>query len=130
MSVQGPLTFLFTDIEGSTRLWEQHSAAMRDALAQHDRLLRASIDRHAGRVFSTSGDGLVASFTSAHQAAAAAVDAGVVQKLDPAIVTNLKHLYPEAVNKDGYGATLFFFAFGIAYRKDKLQQAGAAYDVA
>ncbi|MCC6777710.1 MAG: ABC transporter substrate-binding protein [Hyphomicrobiales bacterium] len=55
---------------------------------------------------------------------AAAIDAGVLQKLDPAIVTNLKHLYPEAVNKDGYGATLFFFSFGIAYRKDKLQQAG------
>ncbi|PWT85823.1 MAG: hypothetical protein C5B56_13430, partial [Proteobacteria bacterium] len=57
---------------------------------------------------------------------AAAIDAGVLQKLDPAIVKNLKHLYPETVNKDGYGATLFFFAFGVAYRKDKLQQAGIA----
>jgi putative spermidine/putrescine transport system substrate-binding protein len=55
---------------------------------------------------------------------AAAIEAGVVQKLDPTIVTNLKHLYPEAVNKDGYGATLFFYAFGIAYNKDKLKQAG------
>ena len=55
---------------------------------------------------------------------AAAIDAGVVQKLDPAIVTNLKHLYPDAVDKNGYGATLFFFAFGIAYNKDKLKQAG------
>jgi putative spermidine/putrescine transport system substrate-binding protein len=55
---------------------------------------------------------------------AAAIDAGVLQKLDPAIVTNLKHLYPDAVNKNGYGATLFFFSFGIAYNKDKLKQAG------
>jgi putative spermidine/putrescine transport system substrate-binding protein len=55
---------------------------------------------------------------------AAAIEAGVVQKLDPAIVTNLQHLYAESVNKDGYGATLFYYAFGIAYNKDKLKQAG------
>lgn len=54
----------------------------------------------------------------------AAIDAGVLQKLDPAIVTNLKYLYPEAVNKDGYGAAVFYFAFGIAYNRDKLKQAG------
>jgi putative spermidine/putrescine transport system substrate-binding protein len=54
----------------------------------------------------------------------AAIEAGVVQKLDPAIVTNLKHLYPQAVNRDGYGAMLFFFSLGIAYNKDKLKQAG------
>src|SRR5262249_52065075 len=46
---------------------------------------------------------------------AAAIDAKVLGKLNPAIVTNLKHLYPEAVDKDGYGATLFYFSFGIAY---------------
>lgn len=57
---------------------------------------------------------------------ASAVDAGVLAKLDPAIVTNLKHLYPEAVGKDGYGATLFYFSFGIAYNTDKLKQAGIA----
>ena len=55
---------------------------------------------------------------------AAAITAGVVQKLDPAIVTNLKHLHPEALDKDGYGAALFFFSMGIAYNKDKLKQAG------
>jgi len=55
---------------------------------------------------------------------AAAIDAGVLQRLDPAIVTNLKHLFPEAVQKDGYGATLFFFSFGIAYNKNKLKAAG------
>lgn len=55
---------------------------------------------------------------------AEAVRAGVLQKLDPTIVTNLKYLYPGAVNKDGYGASMFFFSFGIAFNKDKLKQAG------
>jgi len=55
---------------------------------------------------------------------ASAIDAKVLAKLDPAIVTNLKYLYPEAVNKEGYGATIFFFSFGIAYNKDKLKEAG------
>lgn len=54
---------------------------------------------------------------------AAAIDAGVLAKIDPAIVTNLKHLYPEAVNKEGYGATLFFFSFVIAYNKDQFRKA-------
>lgn len=54
----------------------------------------------------------------------AAIDAGVVAKLDPKVVTQLKNLYPEAVGKDGYGATLFFYSVGIAYNKDKLKQAG------
>jgi class 3 adenylate cyclase len=45
--VEGALsTFLFTDIAGSTRLWEDHAAAMGAALAQHDALLRASIEGH------------------------------------------------------------------------------------
>jgi hypothetical protein len=43
-----PVTFLFTDIEGSTRLWEEHPEAMRAALLQHDDLLRACIDRTGG----------------------------------------------------------------------------------
>ena len=43
----GTVTFLFTDIEGSTRLWESHAAAMRAALARHDGLLRACIDGRA-----------------------------------------------------------------------------------
>lgn len=53
---------------------------------------------------------------------AEAIRAGVVQKLDPAIVTNLKNLYPQALNKDGYGPALFFFSFGIAFNKDKLKR--------
>jgi putative spermidine/putrescine transport system substrate-binding protein len=55
---------------------------------------------------------------------AAAIDAGVLEKLDPSIVTNLQHLYPDAVYKDNYSAVLFYFSFGIAYNKDKLKAAG------
>jgi putative spermidine/putrescine transport system substrate-binding protein len=54
----------------------------------------------------------------------AAAQAGVLQKLDPAVVANLAYLYPQAVGKDGLSAALFFFSFGIAYNTDKLKQAG------
>ena len=52
----GTITFLFTDIEGSTRLWEEHPEAMREALARHDELLRQAIESHGGQVFKTVGD--------------------------------------------------------------------------
>ena len=55
-------TFLFTDIEGSTRLWEEHAAAMGAALAQHDHLLRSAIERGGGTVIKTTGDGMLAVF--------------------------------------------------------------------
>ena len=42
----GTVTFLFTDIEGSTRLWEQHPEAMRPALARHDEVLREGVAAH------------------------------------------------------------------------------------
>jgi predicted ATPase/class 3 adenylate cyclase len=64
----GALTFLFTDIEGSTRLWEDHPEAMRGALLQHDLLLRACIETHGGRVFKTVGDAFCAVFTNPRQA--------------------------------------------------------------
>jgi predicted ATPase/class 3 adenylate cyclase len=55
-------TFLITDIEGSTRLWEEHAAGMGPALAQHDRLLRAAIEGGGGTVIKTTGDGMLAVF--------------------------------------------------------------------
>jgi putative spermidine/putrescine transport system substrate-binding protein len=55
-----------------------------------------------------------------------AVEAGVLGQIDPTIVTELKYLYPEAVDKDRRYAALFFFALGIAYNKDKFKQAGIA----
>ncbi len=66
-------TFLFTDIEGSTRLWEEHAAAMGRALAEHDRLLRSSIEATGGSVVKTTGDGMLAVFADP----AAAVDAAL-----------------------------------------------------
>jgi class 3 adenylate cyclase len=52
----GTVTFLFTDIEGSTRLRDEHPDAMRDALARHDELLRAAIEANDGVVVKTTGD--------------------------------------------------------------------------
>jgi TolB-like protein/class 3 adenylate cyclase/Tfp pilus assembly protein PilF len=71
----GTVTLLFTDIEGSTRLWEAHAAAMRAALARHDALVRHCIDDHEGHVFKTGGDAFCAAFHTAPDAIAAAVEA-------------------------------------------------------
>jgi predicted ATPase/class 3 adenylate cyclase len=56
------VTFLFTDIEGSTRLWEQEQERMRPALARHDGLARAAVEDHHGVVVKMSGDGIHAAF--------------------------------------------------------------------
>ena len=69
------VTFLFTDIEGSTRRWESGADAMRVALAAHDKVLRSAIEAHEGFVFSHTGDGMAAAFTSPMSAVDAAVDA-------------------------------------------------------
>jgi predicted ATPase/class 3 adenylate cyclase len=58
----GLSSFLITDIEGSTRLWEEHAGAMGAALAEHDRLLRSSVEACGGTVIKTTGDGLLAVF--------------------------------------------------------------------
>ncbi|HXW81378.1 MAG TPA: adenylate/guanylate cyclase domain-containing protein, partial [Acidimicrobiales bacterium] len=71
----GTVTFLFTDIEGSTRLWEEDRNAMAQSLERHDEILRGAIANHDGLVFSTGGDGLAAAFQRAHDAVAAALDA-------------------------------------------------------
>jgi predicted ATPase/class 3 adenylate cyclase len=56
------LTFLFTDIEGSTRLWEEHAELMGPALAAHDRLLRDAVEQAGGSVVKMTGDGMLATF--------------------------------------------------------------------
>lgn len=68
------VTFLFTDIEGSTRLWEQFPEAMRQSLARHDALLSGAITRWNGVVFNTMGDGFCAAFSEAGNALGAALD--------------------------------------------------------
>jgi predicted ATPase len=69
------VTFLFTDVEGSTRLWEGEPEAMSAALARHDEIVRGAIEDHGGYVFSTGGDGFAAAFPRAGDAVAAALDA-------------------------------------------------------
>ena len=71
----GTVTFVFTDIEGSTERWQHDELAMSTALASHDATIRSVVDRHGGSVFKHTGDGVCAVFTSAPAAVAAAVDA-------------------------------------------------------
>ena len=72
---QGMATFLFTDLEGSTRRWEAHPAEMKDALARHDAIVRGAVESHDGVVFSTMGDGMAAVFASAREAVRAVLAA-------------------------------------------------------
>lgn len=79
----------FSDVEGSTRLWEEHRSEMTTALARHDGVLRAAIESHAGYVFSTAGDGFSAAFATAGSAVAAAVVAQRALAAEP---------WPQGVN--------------------------------
>jgi predicted ATPase/class 3 adenylate cyclase/DNA-binding NarL/FixJ family response regulator len=69
----GTVTFLFTDVEDSTRRWEADPTDMADALRVHDAIVRGAIERHGGYVFGTGGDGFCAAFSTATDAAAAAI---------------------------------------------------------
>lgn len=69
------MTFLFTDVEGSTRRWEADADGMRAALAAHDEALRAAIEAHGGWLFKHTGDGVCAAFASPRSAVDAAVAA-------------------------------------------------------
>ena len=80
----GTVTFLFTDIEGSTRLWELHPAEMTTALAAHDALMRRVIERNDGCVFATAGDGFHAGFHTATSALTAAYEAQLGLATNPA----------------------------------------------
>src|SRR5437870_4353280 len=71
----GTVTFLFSDIEGSTRLLQRLGALYGEALAQHQRLLREAFAEHGGHEIDTQGDSFFAAFRRAKDAVAAAVDA-------------------------------------------------------
>jgi len=75
------VTFLFTDIEGSTHRWETDADAMRAALLVHDKALRDAIEAHEGFLFSHTGDGVVAAFNSPKSAVDAAVQAQLALEL-------------------------------------------------
>ena len=71
----GIVTFLFTDVEGSTRLWDEHPETMAVAMARHDAILRDAVAGHDGHIVKLTGDGVHAVFATAQDALAAAVDA-------------------------------------------------------
>ena len=71
----GVVTFLFTDVEGSTRRWEPDADGMRVALAAHDDVLRGAIEAHGGWLFKHTGDGVCAAFSSARSAVEASIAA-------------------------------------------------------
>ncbi len=71
---RGTVTFLFTDLEGSTRLWQDHPKAMGPAVARHVALLRSVMETHGGRVFKTVGDAVCAAFPEPSRAVAAALE--------------------------------------------------------
>jgi predicted ATPase/class 3 adenylate cyclase len=119
-------TFLFTDIEGSTRLWDQFPDAMLSALDQHDALLGEAIVCAGGHVMLRSGDGVVAVFCSA----AAAVDAAIAAQRALAVadfgpLTSLKVRMGvhsgEVVDRDG---ELLGWALNVASRLHALAHGG------
>src|ERR1700720_2784258 len=71
----GNVTFLFTDIEGSTRLIERHPDAMESAQARHNALLKNAIDSHRGQIFQVVGDAFCSVFEDPADAVNAALDA-------------------------------------------------------
>ncbi len=71
----GTITFLFTDVEGSTRRWASGREAMAEALRRHDALVGGTIRSHGGEVFKTIGDAFCSAFATASEALAAALAA-------------------------------------------------------
>ncbi|MGB6207706.1 ATP-binding protein, partial [Mycobacterium sp.] len=100
----GVVTFLFTDVEGSTRRWETDAEAMRPALAAHDAVLRAAIEAHGGFLFKHTGDGVCAAFASPKSA----VDAAVAAQRELDLPVRMGIATGEAELRDGdyFGAVL------------------------
>ncbi len=80
---RGTVTFLFTDIEGSTKLWRDHRAAMERAYTRHDAILRETILAHRGVVYKVIGDAFQIAFPTAPEAVAAALEAQFGLDLEP-----------------------------------------------
>jgi len=98
------VTFLFTDIEGSTRRWESDPDAMRAALAAHDELMRDVIETHNGSLFKHTGDGVCAAFSSPRSAVDAAVAAQ--RKLDLPVRMGIATGEAEVRGDDYFGSVL------------------------
>src|ERR1700739_3820360 len=100
----GVVTFLFTDVEGSTRRWEADADAMRKALVKHDEVLRSAIEKHGGLLFKHTGDGVVAAFASPMSAVEAAVAAQ--QSLELPVRMGIATGEAELREGDYFGAVL------------------------
>jgi class 3 adenylate cyclase len=98
------VTFLFTDIEGSTHRWESDAAAMRAALLAHDEVLRTAIEAHGGFMFKHTGDGVCGAFASPTSAVKAAVAAQ--RKLELPVRMGLATGEAELRDGDYFGAVL------------------------
>ena len=100
----GVVTFLFTDVEGSTRRWENDADEMRAALAAHDEVLRDAIEAHRGFLFKHTGDGVCAAFSSPR----AAVDAAIAaqRKLELPVRMGIATGEAELREGDYFGAVL------------------------
>ncbi|MBX9979971.1 MAG: adenylate/guanylate cyclase domain-containing protein, partial [Mycobacterium gordonae] len=98
------MTFLFTDVEGSTRRWEADAEAMRSALTAHDEVLRQVIEAHGGFLFKHTGDGVCAAFASPRSAVDAAVAAQ--HKLELPVRMGLATGEAELREADYFGAVL------------------------
>src|SRR3954470_12626423 len=79
----GTVTFLFTDVQDSTRLWDESPVDMAAAVQIHDAILRNAIDRHGGYVFATGGDGFSAALPPPPGPAAAAIESQRELRADP-----------------------------------------------
>ncbi len=101
----GTVTFLVTDIEQSTRRWEEEPDAMREALARHDATLRQAIERNGGWLFKHTGDGVLAAFAVAH----AAIDAAVAaqRELELPVRMGICTGEAEARNDDYFGMPVY-----------------------
>jgi predicted ATPase/class 3 adenylate cyclase len=107
------LTFLFTDIEGSTSKWEEQPEQMAQAVGRHDALLRETVQRHRGRVVKTTGDGIYAVFETPADGLAAIIDIQLAL-LNPAATAGVAlrvrsglHTGPvQARDNDYFGSTV------------------------
>jgi predicted ATPase/class 3 adenylate cyclase len=99
---RGTVTFLFTDVEGSTRLLQEHGPAYADLLAEHRRLLREAFARHEGVEVDTQGDAFFVAFPRAGQALAAAAEAREALEPGPIRVRIGLHTGEPIVTDEGY----------------------------
>lgn len=97
----GTVTFLFTDIEGSTRLWEERPAEMRELVAQHDTRFRAAIEANHGYVVKGTGDGFHAAFARAADAVNAAEQLQALTADLPALKVRIGINTGEVQERDG-----------------------------